>query len=130
MVFYGAVGVLNPDKETDNPDKKVCKWATSGLAATPRNKMLASKMLVEKIMEYEQKEQTLNERKALLAKGIEAPTRCHTTNVLFTNFISDWLKRKQGQMTEWTANLKATISHPYAICLMSFIIHCRKHQIA
>ena len=93
---------MSPDKETDNPDKKVCKWLSSGLAATSRNKMFASKMLVEKIMEYEQKEQTLKERKALLAKGITAPTLCHTTNVLFTDFISDWLKRKQGQIQQST----------------------------
>lgn len=102
LVLYGAVGVLYPDKETDKPDKKVCKWISSNLEATPRNKMQASKMLVEKIMEYEHKEQTLNERKALLAKGIKAPTLCHTTNALFTDFISDWLYRKQGQIQQST----------------------------
>ena len=70
LVLYGAVGILFPNKETDNPQKKVCKWISSNLDATPKNKLLASKMLIEKVMDYEQQEKKAAERKELNDSGI------------------------------------------------------------
>ena len=29
LVLYGAVGILFPDKKSENPSKKVCKWISS-----------------------------------------------------------------------------------------------------
>ena len=102
LVLYGAVGILFPDKKSENPSKKVCKWISSNLSATSKNRLLASKMLVEKIMEYEQQENLVAERKALIDNGIIVPTLCVTTDILFTDFVEDWLKRKQGQIQQTT----------------------------
>lgn len=102
LVLYGAVEILFPDKKTENPHKKVCKWVSSNLSATSKNRLLSSKMLVEKIMEYEQQENLAAERKALIDNGIIVPTLCVTTDILFTDFVEDWLKRKQGQIQQTT----------------------------
>lgn len=102
LVLYGAVGILFPYKKSENPDKKVCKWISSNLSATSKNRLLASKMLVEKIMEYEQQEKLAAERKALIDKGIIVPTLSVTTDILFTDFVEDWLNRKQGQIQQST----------------------------
>ena len=102
LVLYGAVGTLFPDKQTDNPQKKVCKWISSNLAATSKNKLLASKMLVEKIMEYEQQESKAAENKVLVCESIDAPTHCQTKDVLFTEYVADWLQRKHGQIQQST----------------------------
>lgn len=102
LVLYGAVEILFPDKKSENPSKKVCKWISSNLSATSKNRLLASKMLVEKIMEYEQQENLAAERKALIDKGIILPTLSVTTDILFTDFVEDWLNRKQGQIQQST----------------------------
>ena len=59
-------------------------------------------MLVEKIMEYERQENLVAERKALIDNGIIVPTLSVTTDILFTDFVEDWLKRKQGQIQQTT----------------------------
>ncbi|MBE6901263.1 MAG: site-specific integrase [Ruminococcaceae bacterium] len=102
LVLYGAVGILFPNKQTDNPDKKVCKWISSNLEATSKNRLLASKMLFDKITEYEQQEKREAEFTALANKGIDAPKCCLSKDVLFTDYIADWLARKQGQIQQST----------------------------
>ena len=52
LVLFGAVGVLYPDKKVDDPYKKVCKWLSSGLEATEKNRSLANKMLYRKLCNY------------------------------------------------------------------------------
>ena len=102
LVLYGAVGILFPNKETDNPQKKVCKWISSNLDATPKNKLLASKMLIEKVMDYEQQEKKAAERKELNDSGIATPMLNQTNNILFSDYVADWLARKQGQIQQST----------------------------
>lgn len=102
LVLFGAVGVLYPNKETDTPQKKVCKWISSGLEATKKNKAAATKMLYEKVFDYEQSELRLKEKIAFTASSANVSAFVLTENVLFTDFISDWLKRKQGQVQQST----------------------------
>ncbi|MDE6030882.1 MAG: hypothetical protein K2G32_04605, partial [Oscillospiraceae bacterium] len=102
LVLFGAVGVLYPNKETDTPQKKVCKWISSGLEATKKNKAAATKMLYEKVFDYEQSELQLKEKIAFTASGANVSAFVLTEKVLFTDFISDWLKRKQGQVQQST----------------------------
>ncbi len=101
MVFYGSAAVLFPDKKTDKPDKKVCRWISSNLEATPRNKNIAAKIMFSKIADYDHLEKTLNERGTLHTE-LDEPALCCSANVLFTDFLSDWLNRKRGQIQQST----------------------------
>ena len=98
LVLFGAVGVLYPDKQVDDPYKKVCKWMSSGLEATEKNRSLANKMLYRKIAEYEQQEEMLAEKIALADNAAGSTQLIDGKNILFADFISDWIERKKDQI--------------------------------
>ena len=95
MVLYGEYATFNPGKQSADPEKKSQKWISTGLPATTRNRAVANRMMFETIKKYESEEAA---RKAELA---DTPAFA-ASSLLFTDYIADWLRRKQGEIRQIT----------------------------
>ena len=95
MVIYGKASVIYPEKDNLTPDKMVRRWISTNLCATKKNFFEANRMLYDKIEEFRTGADSI-------AISSENYSISDDSELLFTEFISFWIKQRKGTIQQST----------------------------
>ena len=100
MVLYGLSAALYPEKNITDLSQKKKRWISTSLPSTAKNKRTAEKMLYDNLKKYE-----LEENRILADPDSYSsqPNYASGGQVLFTDYLTDWLERKKNkiQLITW-----------------------------
>lgn len=95
MVIYGKASVIYPEKDSLTPDRMVRRWISTNLCATKKNFFEANRMLYDKIEEFRTGADSI-------AISSENYSISDDSELLFTEFISFWIKQRKGTIQQST----------------------------
>ena len=100
MVLYGLSAALYPEKNITDLSQKKKRWISTSLPSTAKNKRTAEKMLYDNLKKYELEE---NRMLADPDSYSSQPNYASGGQVLFTDYLTDWLERKKNKIQLITA---------------------------